>query len=179
MLYLYRSLGLAALISTLVATSPVDQHAHLDSRNEILELGKRQDANTDDIETDSNTDPLRDGKSIILYQVPTSLILPSAIDYASVFSAQATATYSAVSTGASPSDAVLASVTAVSPGTGAVGSPPDPKEQGDVYNVDHILELQFVVGAFQVNSRPYVQSFPETLGLIIWESEALLTPTTK
>ena len=89
-----------------------------------------------------------------------SLTLPSAINYASVFSAQATATYSAVSTGASPGAAVLASVTAISPGTGAAGSPPDPNEQGNVYNVDHILELQFVVGAFQVNPRPYVHIFP-------------------
>lgn len=87
------------------------------------------------------------------------LTLPSALDYTSIFSAQATATYSAVSTGASPSDAVLASVTAVSPGNGAAGVPPDPDEQGRIYNIDHILELQFVVGAFQVNPRPYVRIF--------------------
>lgn len=72
MLYLYRSLGLAAVISTLVTASPVDQHARLDSREDLLELGKRQDANTDDLETDAATDPLRDGKYRILSPILTS-----------------------------------------------------------------------------------------------------------
>ncbi|KAM0802096.1 hypothetical protein BDR22DRAFT_135903 [Usnea florida] len=134
---MYRLFGLAAVISSLVAATPVLEHPHLDSRDELLQLEERQDSNGDDLETDAATDPLRD-----------------AIDYTSVFSAQATATYSAVSTGASPSDAVLASVTAVSPGNAAAGTPPDPSEQGQIYNIDHILELQFVVGAFQVNPRP-------------------------
>ncbi|KAL8707434.1 MAG: hypothetical protein Q9225_007756, partial [Loekoesia sp. 1 TL-2023] len=77
-----------------------------------------------------------------------------AVDYASAFSAQATVTYSAVSVGASPSDAVLTATTTVSPGSNGVGPPPDPKQQGPRYVVDHILELQFVVGAFQINDRP-------------------------
>lgn len=94
------------------------------------------------------------------------LTLPSAINYASVFSNQPTATYSAVSVGTSPTDAILASVTAVSPGTGAAGSPPDSDEQGNSWNVDHILELQFVVGAFQLNSRPYVHIFSRDHGAI-------------
>lgn len=63
MLYLYRSLGLAAIISTLVATSPVEKHTHLDSHDEFLELGKRQVVDTDDLEADAATDPLRNGKS--------------------------------------------------------------------------------------------------------------------
>lgn len=92
------------------------------------------------------------------------LTLPSAINYASVFSAQPTATYSAVFIGASPSDAILSSFKEVPSGTGAAGSPPDPNEQGPIYNVDHILELQFVVGAFQSNPRPYVHIFPRDLG---------------
>ena len=91
------------------------------------------------------------------------LTIPSAVDYTSVFSAQATATYSAVSTGASPSDAVLASVTAVAPGNGAPGVPRDPNEQGNIYNIDHILELQFVVGAFSVNPRPYALTPPRAI----------------
>ena len=136
------------------------EHPHLDPRDELLQLKERQDSNGDDLETDAATDPLRDGK--LRFPVPdVPLLTPlSAIDYTSVFSAQATATYSAVSTGASPSDAVLASVTAVSPGNAAAGTPPDPSEQGQIYNIDHILELQFVVGAFQVNPRPYVCVFP-------------------
>lgn len=77
-----------------------------------------------------------------------------AIDYASVFSAQAAVTYSAISVGAAPSDAVQIATTTISPGNNAVGSPPDHKEQGDKYVVDHILELQFVVGAFQINPPP-------------------------
>lgn len=92
-----------------------------------------------------------------------ALTPPSAINYASVFSNQPTATYSAISIGASPTDAILASVTEVSPGTGAAGSPPDPNEQGISWNVDHILELQFVVGAFQVNPRPYAHIFSRDL----------------
>ena len=158
--YMYKLLGLAAIISTLVAASPVVEHPQLDSRDEFLQLEERQDANTDDLETDAATDPLRDGKSRFLVWYLQLLTLPSALDYTSIFSAQATATYSAVSTGASASDAVLASVTAVSPGNGAAGVPPDPAEQGRIYNIDHILELQFVVGAFQVNPRPYVRIFP-------------------
>ena len=155
--FVYRLLGLAAIISTLVVTSPVVEHPYLDSRDELLQLEERQDANTDDLETDAATDPLRDGKLKYPVGCIERLTMISAIDYTSVFSAQATATYSAVSTGASPSDAVLASVTAVSPGNGAAGAPPGPAEQGRIYNIDHILELQFVVGAFQVNPRPYVR----------------------
>ncbi|KAL8799656.1 MAG: hypothetical protein Q9182_005726 [Xanthomendoza sp. 2 TL-2023] len=98
-------------------------------------LDKRQDG--DDVDADAATDPLRD-----------------AIDYASAFRARATVTYSAVSTGAQPSDAVLVATTTVSPGNAAVGPPPDSREQGPRYVVDHILELQFVVGAFSVNPRP-------------------------
>ncbi|KAL8670784.1 MAG: hypothetical protein Q9224_007652, partial [Gallowayella concinna] len=100
-------------------------------------LHKRQDG---DVEEDSATDPLRD--------------VASAINYASVFSAQATVTYSAVSTGAQATDAQLVATTTVTPGNNAVGPPPDTNEQGPRYVVDHILELQFVVGAFQVNPRP-------------------------
>ncbi|KAL8821134.1 MAG: hypothetical protein Q9223_000789 [Gallowayella weberi] len=98
-------------------------------------LDKRQDG--DEVDADAATDPLRD-----------------AIDYASAFSARATVTYSAVSTGAQATDAVLVATTTVSPGNAAVGPPPDSNEQGPRYVVDHILELQFVVGAFQVNPRP-------------------------
>ena len=157
--YMYRLLGLAAIISSLVAASPVLEHPHLDSRDEHLQLEERQDANTDDLETDAATDPLRDGKLRFAVWYIQLLTLLSAVDYTSIFSAQSTATYSAVSTGASPINAVLASVTAVSPGNGAAGTPPDPSEQGPKYNIDHILELQFVVGAFKVNSRPYVRIF--------------------
>ena len=60
--YMYRLLGLAAIISVLVAASPVVEHPHLNSLDEILQLEERQDANTDDLETDAATDPLRDGK---------------------------------------------------------------------------------------------------------------------
>ena len=60
--YMYRLLSLAAIISTLVAASPVVEHPHLNSRDEILQLEERQDANTEDLETDAATDPLRDGK---------------------------------------------------------------------------------------------------------------------
>lgn len=154
MLYLCKSLGLAAIVSTLVTTSPVDKHPHLDTRDNLLKLGKRQDANTTDFETDASTNPLR-----------------SAINYASVFSNQPTATYSAISIGASPTDAILASVTEVSPGTGAAGSPPDPNEQGISWNVDHILELQFVVGAFQVNPRPTTGT--TSIPLENWNSASL------
>ena len=108
-----------------------------------------------------------------------SLTLPLAVNYAASFSAQATATYSVVSTGASPTDAALASHTEVSPGTGAPGAPLDPQEQGTAYNVDHIFELQFVVGAFQLNPRPYVMSSQITLGLIISRARILLTSTKK
>lgn len=46
--YLYRSLALAAAISTLVTTSPTDRHARSGSRDQLLGLEKRQDANNDD-----------------------------------------------------------------------------------------------------------------------------------
>ena len=72
MLYLCRSLGLAAIISTLVIASPVDQHARLDSYEELLDLGKRQDVNIDDLETDATTDRLRDGKYKIFCSILTS-----------------------------------------------------------------------------------------------------------
>ncbi|KAL8917004.1 MAG: hypothetical protein Q9208_008222 [Pyrenodesmia sp. 3 TL-2023] len=61
-----------------------------------------------------------------------------------------------VSIGAAPSDAALVGTTTITPGNNRPGPPPDQKEQGDRYEVDHILELQFAVGAFQVNPRPYV-----------------------
>lgn len=164
--YMYRLLGLAAILSTLVAASPVFEHPQLDSRDELVQLEERQDANTDSLETDAATDPLRDGKPKFPVWYKRILTLLSAIDYTSIFSAQATATYSAVFTGASPSNAVLASVTAVPQGNGAPGVPPDPSEQGQIYNIDHILELQFVVGAFQVNPRPYVRNFPRGFGTV-------------
>ncbi|KAL8687481.1 MAG: hypothetical protein Q9218_006359, partial [Villophora microphyllina] len=53
-------------------------------------------------------------------------------------------------------------------GTDAVGSPPDSKEQGPRYVVDHILELQFVVGAFQINPRP--TKSPTSIPLENWQS---------
>ncbi|KAL8662434.1 MAG: hypothetical protein Q9202_004755, partial [Teloschistes flavicans] len=83
----------------------------------------------------------------------------AAVNYRSIFSNQPTVTYSAVSTGAQPASAKLVATSTVSPGTNGVGSPPDTKEQGTAYAVDHILELQFVVGAFQVNPRPYALLF--------------------
>ena len=76
-----------------------------------------------------------------------------AINYASLFSAQPTVIYSALSTGTATTDARLVATTTISPGNSVVGSPPD-LIQGNQYVVDHILELQFVVGAFQVNTRP-------------------------
>ena len=69
--YMYKLLGLAAIISTLVAASPVVEHPHLDSRDELLQLEERQDANTDDLEMDAATDPLRDGKSPCLVHTTT------------------------------------------------------------------------------------------------------------
>lgn len=63
-------------------------------------------------------------------------------------------TYAAVSTGAATSDARLVATTTLMPGNKAVGSPPDSSEQGTKYVVDHILELQFAVGAFKVNLWP-------------------------
>ena len=60
--YMYRLLGLAAILSSLIAASPVIEHPHLNSLDELFQLEERQDANTDDLETDAATDPLRDGK---------------------------------------------------------------------------------------------------------------------
>ncbi|KAL8650247.1 MAG: hypothetical protein Q9210_003939 [Variospora velana] len=127
------------IIPTIVSGKPVQNGKEL--RRLDMGIAKRQDDDGEDIETSAATDQLR-----------------NAVDYAARFSAQATATYSAVSIGAAPSDAALVATTSQSPGSNAVGSPPDPKEQGPGYVVDHIVELQFAVGAFQINPRPYVNS---------------------
>ncbi|KAL9576737.1 MAG: hypothetical protein Q9203_007682 [Teloschistes exilis] len=121
-------------LSTFVAATPMHDTARLLSPAQVLE--KRQSDSDDDIDPDAATDPLR-----------------RAVNYRTVFSNQATVTYSAVSPGALPASAQLAATTTV-PGNIRPGSPPDPTEQGTVYVVDHILELQFVVGAFQVNPQP-------------------------
>ncbi|KAL9018007.1 MAG: hypothetical protein Q9185_004676 [Variospora sp. 1 TL-2023] len=117
-------------------------------------IAKRQDDDGEDIDPSAATDQLRRANDYALRRS----FGRSAFDYASKFSAQATATYSAVSIGAAPSDATLVATTSQSPGSNPVGSPPDPNEQGPRYVVDHIVELQFVVGAFRVNPRPYVNS---------------------
>ncbi|KAI4101985.1 MAG: hypothetical protein L6R37_004650 [Teloschistes peruensis] len=117
---------------------------HSGSRSDSLlgpaqALEKRLSDSDDDIDPDAATDPLR-----------------RAVNHRSVFFNQATVTYSAISTGALPASAQLAATTTV-PGNIRPRSPPDPTEQGTVYVVDHILELQFVVGAFQVNPQPDTQ----------------------
>ncbi|KAI4191583.1 MAG: hypothetical protein LQ346_004729 [Caloplaca aetnensis] len=127
-------LGLAAVITALIDAKPIFNGKEL--RQLDNGFAKRQDGEGEDVDTEA-IDALR-----------------HAVDYASVFSAQSTATYSAVSVGSAPSEATLVATTTVAPGTKAVGSPPEPREQGDKYVVDHILELQFVVGAFSVNTRP-------------------------
>ena len=63
MLYSYKSLSLVAIIFTLVTASPLDKLSHRDSHDERVKLERRQDPNTDDLETDAATDPLRNGKS--------------------------------------------------------------------------------------------------------------------
>ena len=60
MLYSYKSLSLAAAILTLVTASPLDKLSHHD---ESLKLERRQDASTEDLETEAATDQLRSGKS--------------------------------------------------------------------------------------------------------------------
>ncbi|KAL9578853.1 MAG: hypothetical protein Q9203_006939, partial [Teloschistes exilis] len=122
-------------LATLVAATPFHDPGRLLGPAQLLE--ERQSDGGGDLETDAATDPLRD-----------------AVKYRNIFSNQATVTYSAVSTGAQPASAKLVATSTVSPGTNGVGSPPDANEQGTGYTVDHILELQFVVGAFQVNPRP-------------------------
>ncbi|KAI4094910.1 MAG: hypothetical protein Q9206_004671 [Seirophora lacunosa] len=132
-------LGLLAVIPTIVSGKPVQSGKEL--RRLDRGIHKRQEVDGEDIETSGATDQLR-----------------KAVNYASVFSAQKTVTYSAVSTGAAPSDATLVGTVTRSPGSNAAGSPPDAKEQGKQFVVDHIVELQFVVGAFSIQSRPYVKS---------------------
>lgn len=75
-----------------------------------------------------------------------------AVDYASLYYAQNPATLTAIATGAADTDASFVPTATVTPGQNA-GSPPD-ATQGAKYQVDHIVELQFLVGAFSVNARP-------------------------
>ncbi|KAL8774320.1 MAG: hypothetical protein Q9209_001071 [Squamulea sp. 1 TL-2023] len=142
-------LGLATTISTFAAATPF--HNSKGMRQLDTGIDKRQDVDGEDIETEAATDELR-----------------KALDYAAIFSAQDTVTYSAISVGTKTADAVQTATTIISPGNNAVGSPPDPKEQGDKYVVDHILELQFVVGAFQINPRPVTGA--TSIPLENWES---------
>ncbi len=106
---------------------------------------------------------LRPWRSLILFaqvRSPSSLILAKidhlflvpAVDYTSVYYAQDPATLTAIATGAADTDASFVSTSTVKPGQNA-GSPPD-STQGATYQVDHIVELQFLVGAFSVNARP-------------------------
>ncbi|KAL8791712.1 MAG: hypothetical protein Q9195_005719 [Heterodermia aff. obscurata] len=133
MLLLNTLLGVVAITSSFTAAAPTTDDK-LAGRTESG-INRRQDVDGEVVEAKAATD-----------QLP--------IDYASLFSAQPTVTYSAVSVGAAPSNARLVATTSVSPGSNAVGSPPDSSEQGPNYVVDHILELQFAVGAFQINPRP-------------------------
>ncbi|KAL8676080.1 MAG: hypothetical protein Q9186_007365 [Xanthomendoza sp. 1 TL-2023] len=155
-----------AVISSLVTATPLNGPASRMLHAEVLH--KRQDG---DVEEDSATDPLRDGKQDQPFITLCLLTVASAINYASVFSAQATVTYSAVSTGAQATDAQLVATTTVTPGNNAVGPPPDTNEQGPRYVVDHILELQFVVGAFQVNPRPTTGA--TSIPVENWESASI------
>ncbi|KAL8761075.1 MAG: hypothetical protein Q9184_002781 [Pyrenodesmia sp. 2 TL-2023] len=126
-------LVVAAIITTLVDAKPIYNGKELLRLDKVF--AKRQEVEGEDVDADAATGPLP-------------------VNYASIFSAQATVTYSAVSVGAAPSDAALIGTTTVTPGTNRPGPPPDKKEQGEIYVVDHILELQFAVGAFSVNPRP-------------------------
>ncbi|KAL9100974.1 MAG: hypothetical protein Q9163_003716 [Psora crenata] len=99
---------------------------------------RRQDVDGDDIETAAQLDPIR-----------------NAVDYASLYTAQPTATYTTLAIGNQPSDASFVSYTTVAPGQNAGGPPTEVAAvQGSTWEIDHIVELQFFVGAFSVENRP-------------------------
>lgn len=120
---------------------------------DLIRMHKRQgDSSEDDPEPYSDTDYLRDGKSssILLYMLHLLMKL-SAIPYRSNYLSDNGALTS-MKVGAKPSDATMTVFTTIKNGN-ALPSPSD-TNQGSGFQIDHLLEMQNIHGAFNILSKP-------------------------